>query len=334
MASSPPGYSPPQSHLSLPKKRPNLTLPPNPNPAKRRKASNVSATSSAHPLRQTSFPPADDPYHTNGQAVYSPVSNRSDSLDVDDELASAPGSIVGGKAKKGKKVTKPRGRPPKSTAASAIGSEAPSATGTPSRGRTAAASTNGQNQNEEDEGSDADEGEDNPADDTTMHADSKLTKASLDAEKERKALFVSALPPHHASRYELWNRIHLRKDIVRKLTNQTLSQSVPASVVTTINSYTKIFVGELVDRALEVQKEWTAANPTLPTGEPNVQKGDGLGQAKVEERDRGPLLPDHLREALRRYKGDRDGGTVGFTGLSLEGPQTAAVRNGGKRLFK
>lgn len=54
----------------------------------------------------------------------------------------------------------------------------------------------------------------------------------------------------------------------------------------------------------------------------------------IEECDRGPLLPDHLREALRRYKKRRTGGTVGFTGLSLEGRENTAPRMGGKKLFR
>ncbi len=132
--------------------------------------------------------------------------------------------------------------------------------------------------------------------------------------------------------------------------NQTLSQSVPQSIITTVNGYTKIFIGELIDRARDVQDEWLAASPTLPTGGPNV--GNLAVEAStsaasgnphqeghtdvnvVHERDRGPLTPDHLREALRRYKKDRDGGGVGFQGLSLQGKQAVAFRAGGKRLFR
>jgi transcription initiation factor TFIID subunit 11 len=54
---------------------------------------------------------------------------------------------------------------------------------------------------------------------------------------------------------------------------------------------------------------------------------------RTQERDRGPLTPDHLREALRRYKKDKEG-VVGFGGLSLEGRERTASRMGGKRLFK
>ena len=56
----------------------------------------------------------------------------------------------------------------------------------------------------------------------------------------------------------------------------------------------------------------------------------------VERTDLGPLLPDHFREALRRYKRDGEGGGVGLAGVSvgLGVPGTGAARLGGRRLFK
>lgn len=56
----------------------------------------------------------------------------------------------------------------------------------------------------------------------------------------------------------------------------------------------------------------------------------------VERTDLGPLLPDHFREALRRYKRDGEGGGAGLAGISvgLGVPGTGAARLGGRRLFK
>lgn len=227
-------------------------------------------------------------------------------------------------------------------------------------------------------------------------------------------MLIDAFSDEQADRYDMWRRVRLKKETVRKLTNQTLSQSVPASIVTTINGYTKLFIGELVERARDVQVEWLAAKnaatraqaqklqqqttpaeqalhtngsangkvepvtpksatsrrPTLPAGAINAANSmygmpaaaDGsttvtsatqgnnvnaVDTSKVEnreevaadpyqvdERDRGPLGPDHLREALRRYKKDREGGSAGFQGLSLQGKEIAASRVGGKRLFR
>ncbi|KAI7093215.1 hypothetical protein KC316_g21738, partial [Hortaea werneckii] len=55
-----------------------------------------------------------------------------------------------------------------------------------------------------------------------------------------------------------------------------------------------------------------APDPDADITEPGTGGAGGLGK-DIEECDRGPLLPDHLREALRRYKKKRAGGAVGFT---------------------
>ena len=79
----------------------------------------------------------------------------------------------------------------------------------------------------------------------------------------------------------------------------------------------------------------TQATNTSNADAPALFPGGAGGMAPdIEECDRGPLLPDHLREALRRYKKRRAGGPVGFTGLSLEGRENTAPRMGGRRLFK
>lgn len=54
---------------------------------------------------------------------------------------------------------------------------------------------------------------------------------------------------------------------------------------------------------------------------------------------RGQLLPDHIREALRRYKRDGEGGGTGMSGLSqpmmgTRGAFTWQAGPGGRRLFR
>lgn len=116
-----------------------------------------------------------------------------------------------------------------------------------------------------------------------------------------------------------------------QIANQTLSQSVPPSVITTINGYTKVFIGQLIERARDVQTEWMASATHLPSGE--AIPATASVSERTLERDRGPLLPDHLREALRRYKKECVGGGVGFQGLSMHGKEHTAVRNRGRRFF-
>jgi transcription initiation factor TFIID subunit 11 len=114
--------------------------------------------------------------------------------------------------------------------------------------------------------------------------------------------------------------------------NHTLSQSVPPAVITTVNGYTKVLLGELIELARDVQLEWQAAAATLPNNEPVSDDTPVCDRIKSE--NRGPLTPDHLREALRRYKKNRAGGCAGYLGLSLAGREAVAARMGGRRLFR
>lgn len=319
--------------MSLSLKRPALALPSTSNPAKRRKPS-VASVNSAHPLRQTSFPPPDQ--HAGlSRPQYSPASGADEELDVDDEITSAVGSTAGqSRATKGKHKGKSN-KTARSVTAGGRSVTGDTSTVVSGQGRRRPTSTLGGREQDGEEGN-SDESDENDDDDGGFGGtglSGKLSRATLEKQKEERAAFLDALPEEHLARYDLWNRIVLKKEVVRRLTNQTLSQSVPSNVVMTVNAYTKVFAGEIVDRARQVQREWVAAARELPTGEANKQT-QGMGAAKVKEHDMGPLLPDHLREALRRYKHDRDGGSVGFTGLSLEGRESVASRVNGKRLFR
>jgi hypothetical protein len=95
---------------------------------------------------------------------------------------------------------------------------------------------------------------------------------------------------------------------------------------------TRVFIGELVDTACEVRKEWQAASKTLPTGE-EVSDDEPIEDRTMDE-NQGPLTPDQLREALRRVKKERDGGTPGLMGLSLTGLENTTPRTKGRRLFR
>lgn len=187
------------------------------------------------------------------------------------------------------------------------------------------------------------------------------------------------MTPLQQERYSTYRRIKLKKETVRKLVNQTLSQSVPQPVIIAVTSYAKSFLGELIDRALTVRDEYQAVKthrpnenlpqPILmqtlhrpsahikdPRNKPTnadintagwhptqVDRSEPIWKeigkdVSLEERlkttDKGPLMPSHLREALRRYKRDRDGGGAGFAGMSLEGVERTMSRTGGRRLFR
>lgn len=63
-----------------------------------------------------------------------------------------------------------------------------------------------------------------------------------------------------SERYDLFKRAKLRKESLRRIVNHALSQSVPASVVTTVNGFTKVFAGEIIEKARTVQAEWAEAH--------------------------------------------------------------------------
>jgi transcription initiation factor TFIID subunit 11 len=188
---------------------------------------------------------------------------------------------------------------------------------------------------------------------------------------------MSTFTEEQEHRYRMYKRSTLNKTQLKRIVNQTVSQSVTALPLIAIGAYSKFFVGEIVTRALDVQKEWAVAfdentrrqrerDQEQEREREEKQKGEELhtkagksqavdtkagdprgSDAKVERSKfvpnphKGGLLPDHLREALRRYKGDGEGGGVGFGSTSLgmmgsQGAGTWRVGNGvgARRLFR
>lgn len=75
-------------------------------------------------------------------------------------------------------------------------------------------------------------------------------------------------------RYEAFRRNKFKKETLRRIVNQTLSQSVPPSVVIGINGYTKLLLGLLIERARDVQeqKAMVAAAYPSPPLQPHSEK--------------------------------------------------------------
>ena len=76
----------------------------------------------------------------------------------------------------------------------------------------------------------------------------------------RARILIDAFNPMQSERYDLFKRAKLRKESLRRIVNHALSQSVPASVVTTVNGFTKVFAGEIIEKARTVQAEWADAH--------------------------------------------------------------------------
>lgn len=316
--------------------------------SKRRKPSN---------LRNAFSPDAED----NGSERFS----RSPSLD-----SVATTSVVNGTGGGGKKKRKKGGDV--GDGASVAGSSARGGKGRGGDGE------GGEAEGEYEEGEEEDDDDMGEEMDTAIEGGMSV-EARRKQEKDHERMLMDYMTPAQIDRYATYRRIRLKRETVRKLVNQTLSQSVPQPVIIAVTSYAKSFIGELIDRALTVRDEWSAVrthlpNPNLPppilmqslqrpsahikdernrptntdiqsagwylnqvdrteTLWKEIEKDASL-QERLKQADKGPLTPAHLREALRRYKRDRDGGGAGFAGMSLEGVERTMGRTGGRRLFR
>ncbi|KAF9883939.1 transcription initiation factor TFIID subunit 11 [Aspergillus nanangensis] len=355
-----------------------------------------------HPLRQTSFP---NTIETDSRTFGATSDAGSVTGSFTGSLggASADGVFSGRSKKRGRKSKAEKEREREDTA-SVRGNDA----------RLGSVDAEGQSVRAGATGGGGGAGEDGDDDDDFDDEGELLGReegaTDMEAEKKNLALLVDAFNPLQSERYDLFKRAKLRKETLRRIVNHALSQSVPASVVTTINGFTKVFAGEIIEKARTVQAEWadahdqaalaaweteervaeaqaaTAATKVTLTGTaavngtttgsssregpPHVKQElpdqDGATSVRLTETPgsisasaaavmaarprrqfqpppnphRGQLLPTHLREALRRYKRDGEGGGVGFSGLSLgnlgvRGSVTWSSGSvGGRRIFR
>ncbi|KAF9267197.1 TAFII28-domain-containing protein [Marasmius fiardii PR-910] len=93
--------------------------------------------------------------------------------------------------------------------------------------------------------------------------------------KDNLKVLMENLSPEQYDRFEAYRRHALPKQAVRKVIQQTVGAQVSQPVAQIIAGFSKVFVGEIVEKARAVQ----------------ARRGDT-----------GPLSPDHLREAYRMYQ--------------------------------
>ncbi|GJN75658.1 hypothetical protein PLIIFM63780_009130 [Purpureocillium lilacinum] len=317
-ASSPLAMSPPNpSPAQLPNKKRSSTLDVNAPPVKRRKPSNLSQSGPVHPLRQTSFPPE------GGRSPYA----RSPSVDATSIVSgsAASGVTASGapKKKRGRKAKNPRpGDESAEQTPSLVGGKAPT-------------TVSGQGGGDKDAGADDDDDDENQ--EMALEEGVARTQEQKQEEIRLRAMLVEAFDSEQYNRYELWRAAKLSDAVVKRVVNATVSQSVPQMVSTAVKAVAKLFAGEIIESARNVQAEWITAGEKqsdLPTPPPSAKDA-----ASEEEPDlkRGPLRPDHLREAWRRYRSGGESRGVGMQQLwhaqQGDGVERFSTRTG-KRLFK
>ena len=207
--------------------------------------------------------------------------------------------------------------------------------------------------------------------------DKELQKREEALENERRIRLEQAFTPDQQERFVAFRAVKMKGGVLRRIVNQTVSQSVGPLPLHAINIYTKAFTGEIIEHARRVQEEWAEAYEDSievnkeetrseierlkqdiaqateqPTGTRFVGNEKVLCERKIKGLEdslgkytpnphRGLLMPDHLREGLRRYKADGDGGGVGFGGqshalLGVKGSVSWRVGqgSGARRLFR
>lgn len=102
-----------------------------------------------------------------------------------------------------------------------------------------------------------------------LHYDEALRQEN----KDRLQKIIDNMTPEELHRYEDFRRAGFNKNGIRKYVNHILGQSCNINFIISVCGIAKVFVGEMVEKALEVQKE---LNET------------------------GPLKPSHIHEAYRR----------------------------------
>ncbi|CAG8521501.1 13088_t:CDS:2 [Ambispora gerdemannii] len=106
--------------------------------------------------------------------------------------------------------------------------------------------------------------------------DSQVTiNTQMKRSKEELRALLENFSEEQLQRYEVYRRSSLSKPNVKRLVGQILNQPCSPTMAFVIAGFTKVYIGEIVELAREVQKDW---NQT------------------------GALTPEHLREANRRYK--------------------------------
>ncbi|KAF7374783.1 F-box domain-containing protein [Mycena sanguinolenta] len=93
--------------------------------------------------------------------------------------------------------------------------------------------------------------------------------------KDNLKVLMDNFTPAQYERFEAYRRGALPKQAVRKVVQQILSMQVSPPVAQVVAGFSKVFVGEIVEKARAVQ----------------ARRGET-----------GPLAPDHLREAYRMYQ--------------------------------
>ncbi|CDO92063.1 unnamed protein product [Kluyveromyces dobzhanskii CBS 2104] len=103
-------------------------------------------------------------------------------------------------------------------------------------------------------------------------------------ETELKKLFMSRLDEEQMNRYEVFKRTSLAKNQIKKISGVVTNQTVANNINLLLGGVGKIFVGEIVEKALDIKEKWLL----------------GLALNRFDERKKiSAYLKKHLKKLTR-----------------------------------
>lgn len=142
------------------------------------------------------------------------------------------------------------------------------------------------------------------------------------SEDDKKKLLITSFTEEQMDKFEAYRRMAVNRPGVKKICNGVLNHSIPQNMAIVLAGLSKLFLGDIITKAFEIQEREYKAQLILDidakkrrkketlqrlekgqdvSGDPPERKLEYLGDRK------GPLQPEHVREAWRLYKLESSG---------------------------
>lgn len=135
----------------------------------------------------------------------------------------------------------------------------------------------------------------------------ELKRGRLDenlTEEEQKRILIASFTDDQMERFEAYRRMTVNKPGVKRICMGVLNHSIPQNISIVLTGISKLFLGEIITRAIEVQQRDNRAKLIADASAAKEAKKKGLEPAHLQYDGDAimPLLLDHVREAWRLYK--------------------------------